>query len=134
MGRTRSGASCVEAGRKTLISDALRYESSQLARHVRARARALWEDECRAAATRADPLAPRELAELRDCDYRALLRGLTIPPPGREDGMSLASLCLLARACDVLPMELLAGSGTVVAAGLGIVGPLAAFVGDRTDP
>jgi hypothetical protein len=31
-------------------------------------------------------------------------------------------------------MELLAGSGTVVAAGLGIVGPLAAFVGDRTDP
>jgi hypothetical protein len=119
-----------------MISDALRYEASQLARHVRARARGLWDDECRAAAGEPIPCSPRELAELRDCDYRALLRGLTIPPPDHEDGMSLASLVLLARACDVLPMELLAGSSTVIAPGLGIVGPLAAALGlaDRTDP
>ena len=119
-----------------MISDALRYEASQLARHVRARARGLWDDECRAAATRSDPLTARELAELRGADYRALLRGLTIPSPGLEDGLTLATLVLLARACDVLPMELLAGSSTVVASGLGVVGPLASALGlaDRTDP
>jgi hypothetical protein len=120
-----------------MISDALRHESNQLARHVRARARGLWDDECRAAATRVDPLAPRELAELRGADYRALLRSLTIPPPGREDGFTLATLCLLARACDVYPIDLLAGSGTVVAAHFGVVGPLAAAAvaaADRTNP
>ena len=117
-----------------MISDEVRLEADQLSRHVRARARDAWELECRLASRREPPITPRQLAELRGCDYRALLRALVQRPALHErDGMSLASLVLLARACDVLPMELLAGASTVIASGLGVVGPLAAAA-DRTNP